>query len=362
MTPMLRQAGPGSRTVMMSWTAPASTAVAAVLVLLGQPQTVHACAPLMPAPAGALPSSGAVDVSPATSIVVMKGGAIPAGLVLEAAGVPVMLPTPVALGGGLASGRPATFHRVAGMLTPSTSYVLRATDAAGAAQELTRFTTAATYDKVAGTAPKITGLRLWRVRYPVSAIAAGGCVFDEYHGYVDVDYEDGAIPGTPADEVLGTVELRPENGTQVQSFLFTGGRFDGLRSATPDPALATWRPELAPDRTYCVTITLSGRNDIAVGDVRSNMLCVPVVSLDQSGGGDGGVADGGGDGPVGGDGGRDAGDGPLGVPTDAEQRPGGLLPKADKDGCSFAGSGGSTPLGWLMMLAVVILRLRHRRS
>ena len=37
-------------------------------------------------------------------------------------------------------------------------------------------------------------MRLWRVRYPVAQIGAGGCVFDQYQGYIDIDYQDGRCP------------------------------------------------------------------------------------------------------------------------------------------------------------------------
>ena len=43
---------------------------------------------------------------------------------------------------------------------------------------MTRFTTAAGYDKAEGTAAVLNAVHLWRVRYPVADIGSGNCVFD----------------------------------------------------------------------------------------------------------------------------------------------------------------------------------------
>ena len=63
---------------------------------------------------------------------------------------------------------------------------------------MTRFTTAAGYDKIEGTAPVVNAVHLWRVRYPVADIGSGNCVFAEYHGFITVDYDPGTVPNTPA--------------------------------------------------------------------------------------------------------------------------------------------------------------------
>ena len=234
-----------------------------------------------------------------SSIFLVSGyGAIPAGLTLEAAGQAVTMPDIALLGSGV-SGGSATFWRISSYLQASTTYVLSTTNG-GATSELTRFTTAASYDKNPGQAPVLDNLRLWRVRYPVSQIAAGGCVFAEYEGYIDLNYQDGSLPGTPAEEVITVLTLEPKTGGDRQTFVFAGlSHFEGAPlydSATgavidvpdgglPSPVYALWKPTLEPDREYCATLTLHGRNDQAMGNVMSNSVCTTVMNISAGGGG-----------------------------------------------------------------------------
>jgi hypothetical protein len=55
----------------------------------------------------------------------------------------------------------------------------------------------------------------------------------------------------------------------------------------PSPVASAWKPVLAPDREYCVTLTLYGRNDQAMDVVRSNSVCAPVTNIDDRAHGDG---------------------------------------------------------------------------
>lgn len=308
-----------------------------------------------PAPLAAFPASGATDVPPASSIVVVgRRGVPPLGLSLQAAGTPVFLLPTQSLGVGRASEMLAEFYRLPGPLEPGTAYVLWFTDPQSMVppRELTRFTTAAApaADQPAGTPARLDRLRLWRVRYPVAEISRGGCVFDEYHGYIRVSYQDGTVPGTPPAEVINTLSLVPENGTVAQTFVFTGGPFTGVFPGNPDgevpsPSSATWRPELAPDRRYCLTLQQQGRNDLAVPPLRSNTLCAEVMNVDLSGGNaDGGV------------------DARAGVPTDAEQSGGGIVERARR-GCSVASAGSGEAGGWpLLVAALALVAGRRRRS
>ncbi len=166
------------------------------LACTAAPSVAEACSGPAPLPPIGLPRSGATGVSTATSIVVFGRGA-PTGFTLQAGGQAIPLETPVELGGGAdgLSGR-VTFWRLRpattnGFLLPSTEHVLTATSQTGPA-EVTRFTTAAGYDKAQGTAPVLNAVHLWRVRYPVADINSGNCVFAEYHGFITVDY----VPGT----------------------------------------------------------------------------------------------------------------------------------------------------------------------
>jgi MYXO-CTERM domain-containing protein len=228
-----------------------------------------------------------------SSIFLVSGSAsTPAGLTLQADGQAVTMPGIALLGSGV-SGGSATFWRISSYLQASTTYVLSNTTG-GATSELTRFTTTPSYDKNPGQAPVLDNLRLWRVRYPVSQIAAGGCVFAEYEGYIDLNYQDGSLPGTPAEEVITVLTLAPKTGGDSQTFVFAGlSHFEGAPlydSATgavvdvpdggvPSPVYALWKPALEPDREYCATLTLYGRNDQAMGNVVSNSVCAAVMNV-----------------------------------------------------------------------------------
>jgi MYXO-CTERM domain-containing protein len=253
----------------------------------------HACGGRQPAPLAAFPGSGATEVSPQSSIFVGAPFGLPAGLEVEANGQLVPLPR----GEPLGSGPSGSWLRLVGGLSPSTSYVVRAQDN-GVVKELTHFTTAASYDKQPGVAPKLTGLRLWRVHYPLKAVAGGGCVFSEYEGYIDLAYQPGAVPGTPPNEVINVLSLSAKAGGSPQTFVFTGSERlhlaqvenpngNGLQDvpdrAFPSPVFAAWKPELEPDRVYCATLTLYGRNDVAALPTASDTVCAPVMRLTAAG-------------------------------------------------------------------------------
>jgi hypothetical protein len=233
-----------------------------------------------------------------SSLFLISGtAAIPAGLTLQAAGQPVIMPAITALGSGVMGAASATFWQISSYLQPSTAYVLSYSNN-GVATELTHFTTAASYDKISGQAPVLENLRLWRVHYPVDQVAAGGCVFGEYEGYIDLDYQDGSLPGTPAEEVISVLRLEPKTGGSSQTFVFAGTtHFEGAPQmwdpataafadvpdgGLPSPVYALWKPALEPDREYCATLTLYGRNDLAMPGVTSNSVCVPVINASAS--------------------------------------------------------------------------------
>jgi hypothetical protein len=265
-----------------------------------QARSAHACGGRSAAAPTAFPASGASEVSPYTSIIVAAGPSLPAGLSLEVGGQSVPLASILTLGSGLlGGGGEATFYRIPLYLSVSSSYTLSTTADNGARRELTHFTTAAGYDKTPGQAPVIDRLRLWRVHYPATAVGAGGCVFDEYEGYIDVDYQDGSVPNTPAGEVVTVLSLQPKTGSSVQRFVFAGlSHFDGAQiedapgtklvdvpeGGLPSPIYALWKPTLEPDREYCVSMTLYGRNDQAMPAVTSNSACTTVTNLDARAG------------------------------------------------------------------------------
>jgi hypothetical protein len=229
-----------------------------------------------------------------SSIFVVSGsGSIPAGLTLQAAGQPITLPAITPLGSGVMGSAGAMFWRISSYLQPSTAYVLAYSNN-GLATELTRFTTAASYDKSPGQAPVLENLRLWRVRYPVDQVAAGGCVFAEYEGYIDLNYQEGSLPATPAEEVISVLTLEPKTGGSLQTFVFAAtSHFEGAPQSwdpataapvdvpdggLPSPVYALWKPALEPDREYCAALTITGRNDLAMERVTSNTVCAAVIS------------------------------------------------------------------------------------
>lgn len=255
-------------------------------VFAGRSRPAEACSPWPPAPLTAFPGAGPTPVSPQSSIFIGTSGGPPAGLVVEVNGVPAAgSVAPERLGPGLGG----AWWRIGGVaLVPGASHVVRGVER-GALRELSRFTAAATYDKTPGTAARATRLRLWRVRYPLNQIAAGGCVFSEYEGYLDIAYEPGSVPGTPDAELLTVVTLSPKTGGMAQTFVTPGrervplARSEGGQEVPegrlPSPAQSFWKPELAPDREYCATVTLYGRNDLAALPPVSEPICAPVMNL-----------------------------------------------------------------------------------
>lgn len=268
------------------------------LATMARTATVWACSGRAPATLSALPAGGATDVSPMTSIMLVTGtSTLPAGLTLRAGEQTLDTPAISSIGSGVAANKGATFWRLAGALSPSTTYTISAWDN-GATRELTRFTTAASYDKTPGQAPVLSGLRLWRVHYPPEQAGSGNCVFSEYEGYIDLDYQDGTVPGTPAEEIVNVITLQAKSGGATQTFVFSGiGHFGGAQveiplanqladvpdGGLPSPAFAMWKPTLEPDREYCATLTLYGRNDQAMPTVRSNTVCTAVMNMDGAG-------------------------------------------------------------------------------
>jgi MYXO-CTERM domain-containing protein len=228
-------------------------------------------------------------VSTATSIIVLSQGQ-PAGLTLQAAGQVVPLAPPVALGpgaDGLVGGLSVWQIRAAtadGMLPPSAEQVLTA-QFQGSAVEVTRFTTAAGYDKVQGVAPVARAVHLWRVRYPLSEISSGDCVFAEYHGFITVDYDPATVPNTPSGSVIHTFSLAPKTGGSAQTFAYVGDApFTGTEPVGDHPLpTGAWQPELDPTREYCLGISAFGDGDIARLPLTSDSVCASVVQISSLG-------------------------------------------------------------------------------
>jgi hypothetical protein len=254
------------------------------------PRVARGCSRGPLPPTRAFPASGAVEVSPQSSIFVSSTTPIPAGLALEANGQAVAIAGLDPLGPGP---RGESWLRVRADLSPTTTYIVRGQDN-GIPRELTRFTTSAGYDKQPGTPPELGRLRLWRIRYAASEVGGGSCVASELEGYIDLEYEPGAVPGTPAAELVNVLVLSAKSGGEAQSLVFTGSERIHLVEGepTPDPMIvevptggrpyppsAQWKPILSPDREYCATLTLYGRNDLAAPAIRSNTVCAPVISL-----------------------------------------------------------------------------------
>lgn len=258
--------------------------VASAATGLLRTSTADACSPGVVTPF-ALPQTGTTGVSTATSMVLVVAGD-PAGLSLTANGQNVPLSFPTALG---RSSRGGTAWQVraatsGGMLVASAEHVLSQTLADGTSAELARFTTAAGYDKTAGTAPVLRGLRLWRVRYPVADIASGNCVSAEYEGFITVDYSPATVPNTDPSSVVHAFQLVPENGGSPQRLIQVGEPFAGGAPAGAYPLpVGPWQPELDPTRRYCLSISAFGDGDLARLPLASEQVCADVVQLSAPG-------------------------------------------------------------------------------
>src|SRR5450432_1345580 len=264
--------------------------VPAIAALLGGSSHARACSPGQPTAPTALPRTGATGVSTATSIVVLSPNE-PFGLSLLAGGQEVPLAGWTALGSGADEALGATnfwelrIGAAGSMLVGSTEYVLSLPGGDAGGTALTDFTTAAGYDKAAGTAPNLRGFQLWRVRYPVADIASGNCVFAEYQGFITIDYDPATVPNTPASSVVHTFHLAPMTGGAAQTFVYTGSNaFTGLApsGAYPIP-LGQWQPDLDPTRQYCLSISASGDGDLARPMLSSNQVCADVTQLSATG-------------------------------------------------------------------------------
>ncbi|HLK89077.1 MAG TPA: hypothetical protein VKZ18_04230 [Polyangia bacterium] len=272
-----------------------SASVVVALGLVGAAPRARACSPELPPAATAIPRAGATGVSTATSIVVVSPRE-PFGVEVTADGQPVPVSGWGALGAGVdGSGGATSFWRlwlggVGALLAGNTDYVVTLPGGAGAggdagAPTLTTFSTAAGYDKAAGTPANVRGLHLWRVRYPVADIASGNCVLSEYVGFLTVDYDPATIPNTAPGSVVQSFQLAPDTGGTQQTFVYTGDApFAGLAPAGDYPLpLGQWQPDLDPTRRYCLGVSSIGDGDLARPATGSNTVCADVVQLSATG-------------------------------------------------------------------------------
>jgi len=269
--------------------------IAAAMIVTGaflvvESSSARACSPAQAAPLTALPKIGATGVSTATSIVVLSPTE-PFGLSLLVNGQNVAVPRWTALGSGVDQGEgPTSFWQLwigatPGLLDGTAEYVLSLPGNDGGATVLTDFTTAAGYDKSAGTAPNLREFHLWRVRYPVADIASGNCVFAEYQTFITVGYDPATIPNTEPSSVVQAFALTPQTGGTQQTFVYTGSDpFTGLAPVGDYPLpLGEWQPDLDPTRMYCLTLSASGDGNLARLSAPGNQLCANVTQLSAAG-------------------------------------------------------------------------------
>jgi MYXO-CTERM domain-containing protein len=252
--------------------------------ILAQARPAQACS-WSPPPASAFPGAGATGISPRTSIFVRGGRELPQALVLEANGQPVPITATESLGAGDRSG---PWVKLDADLAPLTTYTLRGQDQ-GAPVELTRFTTAAAPGATPGTAPRLQKLQLYRVQYPRNLVGAGSCVQAEAEGFIDLTYQPGTVPETPAGEVFHVATLTRKAGGPAQRHVLVGAEPVKLTLFTPsiadpavqlpDPAYSLWKPQLDAGDELCVTLTVHGRNDRAFAPMTSEPICARVTAL-----------------------------------------------------------------------------------
>jgi hypothetical protein len=170
-----------------------------------------------------------------------------------------------------------------GMLTPSTTQVLSMRNPQdGQWVQLTSFTTG-TDDPKTGTAPVLHSLRLTRVRYPVSEIGSGDCVFDEYHGFISFEWDPATFPSTPADLVLYRFVLRTKNGDAMQDRMAPGSAHYSGADPTGTFLPSVWSPDLDPTREYCLRIVAIGFGAIGDQGLWSQEVCAPVAQVNRAG-------------------------------------------------------------------------------
>jgi hypothetical protein len=336
-------------------------------------------APAAPPVLRALPGPGAALVSPQSSIYI-GGAAVPDPLMVEVDGKPAPSGAATHLGPSLSG----SWWRLPGPLPAGATVVVRGTER-GATRELTRFTTAAAADHTAAAPSTATRLRVWRVQYPRDQVGRDG-ITREFEGYVDVVYQPGLVPGTPDGEVLTVFQLAPKSGGgPTQTYVVAGrqrvplaiaGYVASSNPEVPDGLLPSsryslWHPSIEPDLEYCITITLHGRNDLAVPPPTSASICTAVINATAPGYPDAGPDDG----PAPPDAGADTA---LPAPPDAESpasdaSPKVLAPPADagaaQDAKSLAASGGDCAIArgpvsppWLALVALALAALRRLRG
>lgn len=244
------------------------------------PNVAMACGPAIPIDPYAIPLAGATNVPTTTSLTIVSVDH-PWWVTLTANGVPIPVDGVDSLGGNMTPY--ANYWRVRGTetLQPNTEYVLTmATTASGEAFEVTRFTTSEGYDKEKGTPPKLESLALWRVRYPVEDIGAGGCVFSEFHSFADLKYSPAEIPDTPPEATLYRLQTYPKSGWAGQAIMFTGDHlFVGSAPEGSYPFPSWWPAALDPSTEHCFSITVWGYGDRSRGPLTSNVLCASVTDL-----------------------------------------------------------------------------------
>jgi hypothetical protein len=246
-----------------------------------------ACSPPPPVTPTAIPRPGAIGVPTTTTIVVLSRDE-PFWLTLTAGSEPVPIGGVRLLGQGMdgVSGKATQFWAVVvqDQLAASTEHVLTMRGA-----ELTRFTTAAGYDKSAGTAPAIASVKFWRVRYPPGDIQSGNCVGAEHHGFVELAATPATVPDTPADSIIYRMTVWPEAGGPHESFTFTGP--DVFSGNAPDGDYPTptgrWQPDLTDATRYCLDVTATGFGDQGRLPLTAGPVCARVVALSAVSAGDG---------------------------------------------------------------------------
>lgn len=241
-----------------------------------------------------IPADGSTGVSTASSIYVLTSSDADS-FTLSAGGRAIALGRAESLGNDL---RGRTVWRLTptsepngSMLQPSTEYIVsqvgKPSDG-GTAGFASRFTTGAGYDKEPGTAPVVKSLRFFRVRYPIEEIGAGRCVFDEYVGYLAFELDPATIPNTPPEGVLYEAQVRPKNGSFVQSIRFTGDDPFVGRDPTQDPYPRLgedWTLELDAAREYCLSLDARGDGERARPPLVSELVCAPVEEIVMPGAG-----------------------------------------------------------------------------
>lgn len=256
--------------------------LAAAMLVAAIPRSAHACAVAGLAAPIVIPRPGATQVPTIVDLVVLDDRT-PEVVLTTASGAVVPVGPAAVIGAGFdaaTSSRGTVFRATPkGELAANTEHVVSVDGV-----ERSRFTTAAGYAKKPGVAPVARGVTFTRVRYPLSELGSGNCVFSEYLGFASFDWTLGSFLDTPADSTVHVLTVAAKTGGTSESLVWFGTTpFAGSKAEGDHPAPGGfWHPYLDPTRAYCFSVAAYPYGG-AVLPTRSEQVCADVAQVSAPG-------------------------------------------------------------------------------